>query len=85
MFVFFVPFFLLVLTCFSLSGRQSRRVAELTCVWCRAKCSKKESGASPTSKGYVNLGKVAGLSGKRDTSSCKRRVPLANDRMTIFY
>ncbi|KAF8269321.1 hypothetical protein EI94DRAFT_1574532 [Lactarius quietus] len=40
--------------------RRSRRVAEseLTCVWCRAKCSKRESGASPASEGYVNLGRV---------------------------
>jgi len=53
--------------------RQSRRVAELTCVWCRAKPRKKESGASTTSEGYVNLGQVAGLSGKRDTSSYHHR------------
>lgn len=67
---FLYLFLLLALTILSHSGR--RRVAELTCVWCRAKCSKNESDASTTSAGYVNLGKVAGLSGKRDTSSCKR-------------
>lgn len=69
---FLYLFLMLALTILSFSGR--RRVAELTCVWCRAKCSKSESVASPTSAGYVNLGKVAGLSGKRDTSSCKRLV-----------
>lgn len=46
-----------------------RSAVELTCVWCRAKCSKNKSGASPTSGEYVNLGEVAGISGKRDTSS----------------
>src|SRR6266702_653485 len=74
MFVLFLyPFFLSVLTWFSLSGRRS--AAELTCVWCRAKWhrgGKNESDASPSSGRYVNLGGVAGLSGKRDTSSCTR-------------
>jgi len=49
-----------------------RSTPQLTCVWCRAKWpmgAKDGAGAKSTSEGYINLGGVAGLSGRRDTSS----------------
>ena len=57
--------------CVLLVGRRS--TPQLTCVWCRAKWpmgAKDDAGAKSTSEGYINLGGVAGLSGRRDTSSC---------------
>jgi hypothetical protein len=61
------------LTCF-VSG--AKATSNPTCVFCRARwtvpgSAAVESSGSKFSRGYLNLGNVAGLSTVRDTSSCE--------------